>query len=76
MITVGRPTAAAYIVSLTEPCAATASNMAHCSSKLDEVSRNSILEEAIRREERTMRLNTVFTVSDPRKSKKTCHHAK
>eukprot|EP00882_Tetradesmus_deserticola_P011660 GHRQ01012335.1.p1 GENE.GHRQ01012335.1~~GHRQ01012335.1.p1 ORF type:complete len:110 (+),score=27.19 GHRQ01012335.1:436-765(+) len=41
--------------------------MAHCSAKLDEVSRNCILEEAIRREERNMRLNTEFTVSDPRK---------
>ncbi|WIA10054.1 hypothetical protein OEZ85_010264 [Tetradesmus obliquus] len=41
--------------------------MAHCSAKLDEVSRNCILEEAIRREERTMRLNSEFTVSDPRK---------
>jgi hypothetical protein len=46
--------------------------MAHCSAKLDEVSRNCILEEAIRREERTMRLNTEFTVSDPRKSRCKC----
>lgn len=44
--------------------------MAFCSAKLDEVSRNKIVEEAIRREERAAngRMATDFQVPDPRKS--------
>lgn len=42
--------------------------MAHCSSKFDEVSRNAVLTECIKREQRAQKLNQVFTVTDPRKS--------
>lgn len=42
--------------------------MAFCSPKLDQVSANKIIEEAIRREERMIRLGTEFTVHSTRKS--------
>lgn len=42
--------------------------MAFCSPKLDQVSANKIIEESIRREERTIRLGTEFTVHSTKKS--------
>lgn len=41
--------------------------MAFCSPKLDQVSANKIIEESIKREERTIRLATEFTVHSTKK---------
>ncbi len=42
--------------------------MAHISSKFDQVAKNFIWDEVIRKENRTMKLSTQFTVTDPRRS--------
>jgi hypothetical protein len=46
--------------------------MTFCSPKLDQVSANKVIEEAIRREERMIRLGTEFTIGTRKSERSNC----